>query len=76
VWSAGPSHGFLGTGPLPGGQGRCSGPPLPHTQQVLGHFLSPALPTPDFPILSLPPPVPFLTLSVAGCCPSERGIAH
>lgn len=31
-------------GPLPGGQGKGSLPPLPHNWQDLGHLLSPALP--------------------------------
>lgn len=31
-------------GPLPGGQDKGSLPPQPHSQQVLGHLLSPALP--------------------------------
>lgn len=72
----GPSHG------LPGNkaslEARALAPtspaPLPEGPGILP--VPELSPTPDFPILDLPLPVPFLTLSVAGCCPAQSGVAH
>lgn len=62
-------------GHLPGGQGKSSLPPLPHTHRSWGTSCPKLSPTPNFPILGLPS-VPFLTLFVAGCCPAEGGVAY
>lgn len=75
--SVGPSYG-LPRNKVPSREARAIAPtspaPLPEGPGILP--VPELSPTPDFPILDLPLPVPFLTLSVAGCCPAQSGVAH